>query len=272
MEDHPFLYNWHVALQRVGWAVLTPDWWRFHIRGACWRLYLHDRDGAVLESDGIRQSLRAGHMYVIPADTQLAGFTEKEVGQLFCHFHLVGLPLFSQQVLFDPLIELPVTTIPADLTATLIAQLQSGLTAGLALECRLKALIFSALGWALDAVPPERLAHSRLLDASLQPVVAAIEYIDQHYDESVSLEVLADLCAFSPVYFGRRFHQCTGMTPIHYLQEVRVKAAMQHLAFTDDSIESIARSTGFGSRAYFTRIFSRHNQQSPGEYRKAFRT
>ena len=272
MEDSLFFHNWHIAFQQLGWAALKPDWWRFRIRGSCWRFYLHDRDGAVLESDGVRQPLRAGRLYVIPSGTQLTGSTEGVVGQFYCHFHLLGLPMLSQQVLFDPLIEMPLTTDHAALAAALIAQVQTGLPAGMALECGLKALIYTVLGRALDALPQERVARSRHLEVNLQPVLAAMAYIDQHFDESITLALLAETCALSPVYFGRKFHQCTGMTPISYLQEVRVKAAMQRLEFTNDSTEEIARRTGFGSRAYFCRTFTRHSGQSPTAYRHALRT
>ena len=272
LDDGHDFHNWHISLLQLDWALLTPAWWRFSLQGSHWRLYFHDRDGAMLEIAGDKQPLRAGRLYLIPADRQLAASTEAVVGQLYCHFHLLGLPAFTQRVLFDSLIEAPVSAGTDELAAAITTQVRAGLPVDMALECRVKALIYTAIGLTIEGLPAERIARSQHMHANLQPVLAAMEYIDEHLDERISLAMLADACALTPVYFGRRFHHCTGMTPINYLQEARVKAAMQQLAFTDHSIEEIAQHTGFGSRAYFSRIFLRHSGQSPAAYRKALRT
>jgi transcriptional regulator GlxA family with amidase domain len=69
-------------------------------------------------------------------------------------------------------------------------------------------------------------------------------------------------------YFIRRFRLSMGRTPGQYIQEQRVKVAEQQLLMTSRSIEQIAADQGFGSRSYFTRIFTRHTGVSPAAYRK----
>lgn len=272
-QEHRHVFdNWHVSLQQIGWELLTPQWWQFQLRAPHWRCYLHDRDGAMLVINGVRHPLRAHCLYFIPADTNVVASTETVVGQLFCHFQLLGLPTFTQRMLFDPVIDVPTPDLLTEWGMDLFAHIQANRPVDLALECRMKALIYAALGHTLDALPPERIARSLHLHANLQSVHAAIQYIDEHLEEPIRLAKLADLCTLTPVYFGRRFQQYTGMTPISYLQEVRVKAAMQHLSFTDLSIDEIAQRTGFGSRAYFSRVFARHAGKSPAAYRKALRT
>jgi transcriptional regulator GlxA family with amidase domain len=105
----------------------------------------------------------------------------------------------------------------------------------------------------------------------MHPVLPALRHLEVHYADGITLATLAELCNLAPVYFGQRFHQLTGKSPIRYLQETRIKAAAQLLAFSDLSIDEIAHRTGIGTRAYFTRLFSRFIEQSPAAYRRAFR-
>jgi len=265
-------FHWHVILLTVNWAVLTQEWWRFNLRAPHWRLYWHDRDGAMLDVAGVPHPLRARRVYLIPADTAGRAATADGVGQFYCHFTVLGLPAFTMRDLFDPVTAVPGCPWIDETAAELAAAAATDAPFGPAEECRVNALIFAAMAQALMAASPERLARYAHTSAHLQPVLPALGYIEAHYTEPITLEQLAEQCNLTPVYFGRRFQHCTGMTPIRYLQETRVKMAMRHLAFTDHSIEAIAAATGFGTRAYFTRIFTRHAGTSPAAYRKALRT
>ncbi|HET8841014.1 MAG TPA: helix-turn-helix transcriptional regulator, partial [Ktedonobacteraceae bacterium] len=69
-------------------------------------------------------------------------------------------------------------------------------------------------------------------------------------------------------YFIRRFRLSIRRTPVQYIQEQRVKRAEQQLLMTRLSLEQIAADNGFGSRSYFSRIFTRHTGVSPAAYRK----
>ena len=82
---------------------------------------------------------------------------------------------------------------------------------------------------------------------------------------------LAGLCCLSEDYFIRRFRDCVGQTPAQYLLSQRIMQAAQQLLFTDKSLEQVAEETGFGSRAYFSRMFARARGISPAAYRKGGR-
>ncbi|MHB9132925.1 MAG: helix-turn-helix domain-containing protein [Armatimonadota bacterium] len=102
-------------------------------------------------------------------------------------------------------------------------------------------------------------------------MLPAIRFIEERLAERLSNHLLAEQCCINADYFIRRFRDCTGKTPVQYIQEHRVRIAAQRLVFTDHTIEQIAAETGFGNRAYFTRIFTRHTGISPAAYRKARR-
>ncbi len=74
----------------------------------------------------------------------------------------------------------------------------------------------------------------------------------------------------SPRTFVRRFEAATGMSPLRWLVQQRVRSAQALLETTDDPIEAIARRTGFGSAANFRQHFGRTTSVSPQTYRRTF--
>lgn len=269
-DSHPRSHHWQITVHCSAWATLIPERWQVNLRAAHWRLYWHDGDGASLMIRGALQPMRARRLYLVPPDAAAVGVATSQVTQWYTHFDLIGLPVHTQRILFDPLIEVPDAPDFAARAAALCNAVRTE-QADLAWECHMKALLFSALGETLAAVPSERMTHRLEQSAALQTVMPAIHYIDDHLDAPITLAQLADLCMLTPVYFGRRFHQVTGMTPIEYLHHTRVHAAMNLLAFTDHIIDEIAQRTGFGSRAYFTRIFTRYTSKTPAAFRRALR-
>jgi transcriptional regulator GlxA family with amidase domain len=135
----------------------------------------------------------------------------------------------------------------------------------------LQALLYEAFALALESVPPERMARSVSRTAALEPVLPAILWIEANLSQTLANGPLAALCCLSEDYFIRRFRECVGQSPAQYIQERRVTRAAQQLLFTAHSIERIAEETGFGSRCYFTRVFTRQTGVTPAAYRKASR-
>lgn len=98
----------------------------------------------------------------------------------------------------------------------------------------------------------------------------ATQPYEAHLGEPLSNQDLASRCHMNTDYFIRRFRVSMGRTPGHYIQEQRIKRAEQQLLMTQLSIKQIAAENGFGSRFYFTRVFSRVTGVSPAAYRKGF--
>lgn len=70
--------------------------------------------------------------------------------------------------------------------------------------------------------------------------------------------------------FKRRFLAATGLTPIAYVQRLRVEDAKRRLERTDAPIEEISWRVGYEDAAFFRRLFRRTTGLSPGQYRKRF--
>ena len=102
----------------------------------------------------------------------------------------------------------------------------------------------------------------------LQKILPAIQYIDQHYTHEISLDELADVIHVTPAYFCRIFKQALHLTPVEYINRVRILKAESMLTETDAQIIDIAMEVGFVSVPYFNRVFRKVNGITPSEYRK----
>ena len=68
-------------------------------------------------------------------------------------------------------------------------------------------------------------------------------------------------------YFCRIFSEAAKLPPVTYLNRLRVQKSMELLTATDLTIQEICGRCGFGSAAYYDRIFRRFQGQTPKEYR-----
>jgi signal transduction histidine kinase/ABC-type sugar transport system substrate-binding protein/AraC-like DNA-binding protein len=98
-------------------------------------------------------------------------------------------------------------------------------------------------------------------------VKRAIGFIQQHYDEPLSRQAIADAVGVSKDYLGRIFHQELGLSPWEYLIRYRVLRAKELLQTTSYSVAEIATRVGFDSATYFSHIFHREAGCSPRAFR-----
>jgi transcriptional regulator GlxA family with amidase domain len=70
--------------------------------------------------------------------------------------------------------------------------------------------------------------------------------------------------------FKRRFHQATGMSPLEYVHMLRLEEAKQMLESSDAPIEAVGNQVGYEDAGFFSRLFRRHVNLTPAQYRKRF--
>ncbi len=99
------------------------------------------------------------------------------------------------------------------------------------------------------------------------PLDTVIRYINQHLDQHISVQELADLAYWSPDHFTKVFKKVMGLPPCGYIQLKRIERAQSLLLTSDLSIMQIAEKVGIYSPAQFTRLFAKIAQCSPKEYR-----
>lgn len=96
----------------------------------------------------------------------------------------------------------------------------------------------------------------------------AIDYIQSHLAEHLTVEGIAANAGYSPSYFSHVFHKETGMSPYHFVVQSRMDYAMQLLQTTRLSIQDIAFQVGFNSVANFCYAFRKEKGMSPHECRQ----
>ncbi|MEU3644297.1 DJ-1/PfpI family protein [Lentzea sp. NPDC034063] len=87
-----------------------------------------------------------------------------------------------------------------------------------------------------------------------------------------TVPVMARKAMMSVRHFARVFSRNVGVSPAQYVERARVEAAADRLASTGDSLDLVARQSGFGSAETLRRAFLRVLGVSPGSYRARFRT
>lgn len=102
-----------------------------------------------------------------------------------------------------------------------------------------------------------------------EDIVRAIEFIEDHLKEDVTVQDITSVLAVSSWHFQRIFHQNIGETIGSYLRRRRLSCAFEELTTTNHKIIDIALDYQFGSPEAFSRAFKKEFEMSPLESRKS---
>ncbi|HEY4158155.1 MAG TPA: AraC family transcriptional regulator [Polyangiaceae bacterium] len=86
----------------------------------------------------------------------------------------------------------------------------------------------------------------------------------------VDVNAVAAERGMSRSHFSHYFHATTGLTPAHFMTEVRVQEAARLLLTTRAPLKQIASEWGFANVNHFGKVFRRHQYTSPAAYRRSF--
>lgn len=111
-------------------------------------------------------------------------------------------------------------------------------------------------------------AGSGLVQALRDPRLSlAMAAMHRAPGENWTVERLARASGSSRSVFAARFQNATGMTPLRYLTELRMRLAKERIVDEGEAVESVAFELGYGSLAAFSRAFKRITGTSPGALR-----
>lgn len=102
-------------------------------------------------------------------------------------------------------------------------------------------------------------------------VARAQAWLAEHYAARDCLARVTAGSGLSERSFKRRFRRVTGMTPLEYVQTLRIEEARQMLESGEDAIDVIVGQIGYDDPASFRRLFKRMTGVTPGRYRQRYR-
>ncbi|BCB02796.1 response regulator transcription factor [Bacillus sp. KH172YL63] len=94
------------------------------------------------------------------------------------------------------------------------------------------------------------------------------EYLQQHYQEEINLQDIADRFYLSREYISRKFKQDYGATITDYVTGIRMDKARKLLANPYLKIYEVAYGVGYGNEKYFSKVFKKYTGHTPNEYRQ----
>jgi AraC family transcriptional regulator of arabinose operon len=208
---------------------------------------------------------KPGELYLLPAGViqSYGTINEHTFGKYWCHFS----SKLGELSLFDVVEASPYVTIQNTDEMTghfqrLIHHHKSNdFTAGF----RIRAILLEIIATYLEL--SETVKLNTKTSSTFEKMSSVLKHIEDHLASHITIEELAQLAHFQPNYFIHVFKSFTGISPIQYINRMRMEKAGQLLLFTPMNISAIAESLGL-ELSYFSRMFKEHTGYSPSTYRE----
>nr|WP_281383102.1 AraC family transcriptional regulator [Microbulbifer rhizosphaerae] len=101
-------------------------------------------------------------------------------------------------------------------------------------------------------------------------ILNAQHFIEEHYGEDISIEQVASHVNMSKRNFIRRFKQAVQVTPIEYIQRVKIEAAKKALESGKKNIQALTYEVGYNDSKTFRSTFKRLTGVTPQDYRNKY--
>jgi transcriptional regulator GlxA family with amidase domain len=126
-----------------------------------------------------------------------------------------------------------------------------------------------ALQWHQDGLTPYMVFEGKT-DHGDGEIQSAQQWLSKHFPVASPVEEMIRRSTLAERTFKRRFAKATGLTPIEYVQRLRIEDAKRRLERTEASVDEISWRVGYEDAAFFRRLFKRTTGMTPGAYRKRF--
>ncbi len=227
-------------------------------------LLFYTLEGAgIIQQGNVKTRLLPGQALFLNCRTPQSYYTDPEPGR-WVHYwaHIDGAGVMA----FEELINVEDKIVPYDVIRGTF-------------ESQFDILLKSMEDSSVETVLVESLAVHQLLDAlakgtvkvytrNQKIVLETVEYVKQHYSESLEISTLLKMAGMSKSQYMKVFRQYIGTTPYNYMLSLRMTKAKELLEVTDEPIESIAMMVGFPDASAFSTRFTGMVGMSPSKYRK----
>lgn len=103
---------------------------------------------------------------------------------------------------------------------------------------------------------------------SLELILRALVYIEEHLEETLSLERISEIAGISPFHFHRIFRALSGETVQSYICRLRMEYAKGALLFSEKTVTEIGGEVGYENPSAFTKRFTAETGMAPSRYRQ----
>jgi AraC-like DNA-binding protein len=132
-------------------------------------------------------------------------------------------------------------------------------------DFRMLSLFMLITGKIINAYPVPKTGNELFPTYQLSAVLG---FLNREFGKHITSEDILKRIPMSRSTLNRNFSKAFGMTPMRYLNKLRLDHAAELLASSNLSISEIARQCGFEDSNYFTRAFRRKFGITPGQWRK----
>ena len=219
----------------------------------------------MFECRGKRYSVCAGQFFFIFPDTLVSYYPDEDDGWKYCWVDFRGTEaaeLFSYTS-FD--MDNPVTPVMGDELCNKFKNLCTEFNMpGMTPKIRAKGMLYSVMA-DFCALFPSGEKEGATGDLS----AVAAEYIkNNYYKQELSVEAVADALSVNRISLYRAFKSKLGISPVKFINKVRLDCACEILTDTALPIKTVAYCVGFSDPLYFSKVFSAYIGIPPKEYRK----
>ena len=132
-------------------------------------------------------------------------------------------------------------------------------------EIMLQSLLLKLIYLLSKLAPTLKIQHSPKRN-NHTVIEKTLKYISANLTSELTLDSLAREAKFSPIYFHKLFKASTGKTLREYVEEERIKKAIDLLLSSDKTLSEIAYECGYSSQSYFSSAFKKKKKLAPREY------
>lgn len=208
---------------------------------------------------------RPGELYLLPAGViqSYGTISEHTFGKYWCHF----TSKLGELSLFDVVETSPYVTIQNtdEMTGHFQRLIHHHISNDFTAGFRIRSILLEIIATYLELSDTVKL--NTKTSSTFEKMSSVLKHIEDHLASHITIEELAQLAHFQPNYFIHVFKSFTGISPIQYINRMRMEKAGQLLLFTPMNISAIADSLGL-ELSYFSRMFKEHSGYSPSTYRE----
>ncbi len=215
-----------------------------------------------LDEDSLEYQTGAGGVFIAPAGVMqhLIHHDDTVTGSMAARWVFLDI-LVNDYYRLDSLYNFPVLMPPQyqeELNDILqLLSTESGI-------CRDLSAIYRLIDILLQIGTPKALR-----DEAIETIIS---YVEAHYREPITADLLADLLHISRSSLYRRFESAFHQSPANYINGIRIQNAALLLSETELPIVKVAEEVGFGDMFYFSKLFKKSFGISPSGYRSQMKS